>query len=111
VEIAVEDEEIVKRLSGRRVHPESGRIYHTVFNPPAVEGIDDVSGEPLIQRDDDKEETIRKRLQVYHQQTRPLVDFYKGLQRAGNAVKVEQLDGALSVDTVRGELTRLLSAM
>jgi adenylate kinase len=111
VEIAVEDEEIVKRLSGRRVHPESGRIYHTVFNPPAVEGIDDVSGEPLIQRDDDKEETIRKRLQVYHQQTRPLVDFYKALQQAGNAVKVEQLDGALSVDTVRGELSRMLSAM
>jgi len=111
VEIAVEDEEIVKRLSGRRVHPDSGRIYHTIFNPPVRENLDDQTGEPLIQRDDDKEETIRKRLQVYHQQTKPLVDFYKDLQRAGSAVKVEQLNGAVDVEIVRAEITRLLSAM
>jgi len=111
VEIAVEDEEIVKRLSGRRVHPDSGRIYHTIFNPPAREGLDDVTGEALIQRDDDKEATIRKRLQVYHQQTRPLVDFYKNLQRSGSAVKVEQLDGAMDVEKVRAEISRLLVSM
>lgn len=111
VEIAVEDEEIVKRLSGRRVHPDSGRIYHTIFNPPAREGLDDVTGEALIQRDDDKEATIRKRLQVYHQQTRPLVDFYKNLQRSGSSVKVEQLDGAMDVEKVRAEISRLLVSM
>jgi len=70
-----------------------------------------ITGEALIQRDDDKEETIRKRLQVYHQQTKPLVDFYKDLQRAGSAVKVEQLNGAVDVEIVRTEITRLLSAM
>jgi len=66
IEIDVNDEEIIKRLSGRRVHPESGRTYHVLFNTPKVEGIDDISGEPLVQRDDDKEETIKKRLEVYH---------------------------------------------
>ncbi len=76
LEIAVEDEEIIKRMSGRRVHLSSGRTYHVVFNPPKVEGIDDETGEPLIQRDDDSEETVRKRLAVYHDQTKPLVDFY-----------------------------------
>jgi len=111
VEIAVEDEEIVKRLSGRRVHPDSGRIYHTIFNPPEQQNLDDVTGEPLIQRDDDKEETVRKRLQVYHQQTKPLVDFYKNLQSSGNAVKVEQLNGAVDVDIVRAQISSLLTAM
>lgn len=111
IEIAVEDEEIVTRLSGRRVHPDSGRIYHTIFNPPKRENLDDLTGEPLIQRDDDKEETIRKRLQVYHQQTKPLVDFYKALQRNGNGVNVEQLNGAVDVEIVRTEISRLLTAM
>lgn len=76
VEIDVADAEIVKRMSGRRVHPASGRTYHVDFNPPKAHGRDDVTGEPLIQRDDDKEETVRKRLEVYHQQTEPLVDYY-----------------------------------
>lgn len=76
-EIVVEDEEIISRLSGRRVHPGSGRVYHVRFNPPQRPGIDDVSGEALIQRDDDKEATVRKRLQVYHEQTAPLVRFYR----------------------------------
>ncbi|MGZ5050373.1 MAG: adenylate kinase [Methylobacter sp.] len=76
IEIAVDDEEIVKRMAGRRVHLQSGRTYHVEFNPPKVEGVDDVTGEPLIQRDDDKEETVRKRLSVYHEQTKPLVGFY-----------------------------------
>ncbi|MBM3390756.1 MAG: adenylate kinase [Betaproteobacteria bacterium] len=76
LEIDVPDEEIIKRMSGRRVHTASGRTYHVVFNPPKVAGKDDVTGEDLIQRDDDKEETVRKRLSVYHSQTKPLVDFY-----------------------------------
>lgn len=77
LEILVDDEEIVNRIAGRRVHPDSGRTYHVKFNPPKIGDIDDITAEPLIQRDDDKEETVRKRLQVYHQQTKPLVAFYK----------------------------------
>ena len=76
IEISVDDEEIVKRMAGRRVHVQSGRTYHVLFNPPKQEGVDDATGEALIQRDDDKEETVRKRLNVYHEQTKPLVDFY-----------------------------------
>jgi adenylate kinase len=76
VEIQADDEEIVRRMSGRRVHLASGRTYHVVFNPPKTAGKDDVTGEPLIQREDDKEETVRNRLKVYHQQTSPLIDFY-----------------------------------
>jgi adenylate kinase len=93
VEIDVPDEEIIKRMSGRRVHVASGRTYHVVFNPPKVEGKDDVTGEPLIQRDDDREETVRKRLDVYHAQTEPLVEYYSkwaatGDQRAPKYVKI-----------------------
>jgi len=80
VEIDVDDEEIVKRLSGRRVHPGSGRVYHVIFNAPKVEGKDDETGEDLIQRDDDQEDTVRKRLSIYHDQTAPLVSFYKALR-------------------------------
>ncbi|MDP6968548.1 MAG: adenylate kinase [Gammaproteobacteria bacterium] len=80
VEIDVADEEIIKRMSGRRVHSGSGRTYHLVYNPPKVAGKDDVTGDELVQRPDDQEDTVRQRLQVYHQQTAPLVDFYKGLQ-------------------------------
>lgn len=109
VEIEVEDEEIVKRLSGRRVHLDSGRIYHVIFNPPQKSGVDDVTGELLVQREDDKEETIRKRLQVYHAQTRPLVDFYEKLQDTGQAVKVVKLNGLDDVDSVRESISNLLS--
>ena len=77
IEIAVDDEEIVRRMSGRRIHQASGRSYHVVFNPPKVAGKDDVTGEDLIQRDDDREETVRKRLAVYHEQTKPLIDYYE----------------------------------
>lgn len=77
IEIDVPHEVIIDRMSGRRVHPGSGRTYHTEFNPPKKPGVDDITGEPLIQRDDDKEETVRKRLDVYEKQTRPLVSFYK----------------------------------
>ena len=77
IEIAVDDEEIVSRLSGRRVHPGSGRVYHVIHNPPKTEGVDDETGEALVQRDDDQEATVRKRLDVYKQQTQPLVNFYR----------------------------------
>ena len=88
LEIDVPDDEIVKRLGGRRVHLNSGRIYHVEFNPPKVEGKDDETGEDLIQRDDDKEGTVRNRLAVYHEQTEPLVNFYTELSSAGNNVHV-----------------------
>jgi len=85
VEIDVPDEAIVERMSGRRSHPASGRTYHVKFNPPKVAGKDDVTGEDLVQRDDDKEETVLKRLEVYHSQTKPLVDYYVGWAKAGDA--------------------------
>ncbi|RZL92657.1 MAG: adenylate kinase, partial [Variovorax sp.] len=85
LEIDVPFSDIIERMSGRRSHPASGRTYHVKFNPPKVEGIDDVTGEPLIQRDDDKEETVRKRLEVYSQQTRPLVDYYANWAKADPA--------------------------
>ena len=81
IDIDVDDEEIVKRISGRRIHPASGRVYHVLTHPPKVEGIDDETGEPLILRDDDQEEIIRKRLEIYHKQTVPLIDYYKELAK------------------------------
>lgn len=85
IEIDVPDAEIIERLSGRRVHPGSGRVYHVRYNPPKVAGKDDVTGEDLVQRDDDQVETITKRLDIYHNQTKQLVDFYQKLASAGNA--------------------------
>ncbi len=96
LEIDVPDGEIVARMSGRRVHPGSGRVYHVCFNPPKVEGRDDVTGEPLVLRDDDREETVKKRLEVYRVQTRPLVDYYK---RQASA-KVHKISGTGGVDEV-----------
>lgn len=103
IEVDVDDAEIVKRLSGRRVHPGSGRTYHVAFNPPKVEGKDDVTGEPLIQRDDDKEETVQKRLQVYHSQTKPLVDYYSRWAASGEpgAPKYVRISGVGSMDAIR----------
>jgi adenylate kinase len=103
LEIDVPDAEIVERMSGRRVHVASGRTYHVRFNPPRVSGIDDLSGEPLIQRDDDREETVRKRLEVYHAQTRQLVDYY-GRWAASNepgAPRYRRIAGIGPVDTIR----------
>lgn len=100
LEIAVDDEEIVKRMAGRRVHPDSGRVYHVVYNPPKEEGKDDVTGEPLIQRDDDHEDTVRKRLGVYHEQTEPLVGFYKGEAASGAATKCLRVEGVGSVEEI-----------
>ncbi len=109
LEIAVDDEEIVQRLSGRRVHPNSGRVYHVQYNPPKVTGQDDVTGEPLIQRDDDREETVRKRLQVYHTQTKPLVDFYSKVSAATGTPKCSKIEGVGSVDQITGKVLAALS--
>lgn len=103
VEIAVEDEEIVARLSGRRVHPGSGRVYHLQHNPPQQEGLDDVSGEPLVQRDDDQEETVRRRLEVYHAQTSPLIDFYQSME-GDDVPAYHRIEGVGSVDTIREQV-------
>jgi len=105
VEIAVPDDEIVKRLTGRRSHPASGRVYHVVFNPPKVEGVDDITGEPLVHRDDDREETIRNRLATYHAQTEVLTEFYGNLEAKGEAgaPKLIKVDGTRSIDGVRDQ--------
>jgi len=99
IEIQVDDEVIVKRMSGRRVHPGSGKNYHIDFNPPQIEGKDDETGEPLIQREDDKPETVLKRLAVYHDQTKPLSDFYSNQALEIN-LKYITVDGSQSVDDV-----------
>lgn len=101
IEIEVADEEIVRRMSGRRVHPASGRTYHVVFNPPEREGLDDQTGEPLVQRDDDSEQTVRHRLEVYHQQTRPLVDYYSQPGAGGPGQRHVSVNGVGAVDEVR----------
>ena len=109
LEIDVPDDEIVKRLGGRRVHLNSGRIYHVEFNPPKVEGKDDETGEDLIQRDDDKEGTVRNRLAVYHEQTEPLVNFYTELSSAGNNVHVIKVNGVASVEQIKSEIIAALN--
>ena len=103
VEIAVDDNEIIRRMSGRRVHLASGRTYHVVFNPPKVEGKDDETGEDLIQRDDDQEETVRKRLDVYHAQTAPLIGYYSTWATSGedHAPRYIKVNGIGKVDGVR----------
>jgi len=106
VDINVPDAEIIKRMSGRRVHLASGRTYHLVFNPPKEEGKDDVTGELLIQRDDDHEETVRKRLDVYHAQTEPLIDYYKDWENTGESVapKYIRIEGVGKVEEIRGQI-------
>jgi adenylate kinase len=106
VEVAVPDEVIVERMSGRRSHLASGRTYHLKFNPPKVAGKDDATGEPLVQRDDDKEETVRNRLDVYHRQTEPLVDYYRKWSAGGDAKapRYHRVDGTRSVDEVRDSI-------
>jgi len=106
VEIDVPDEEIVKRMSGRRAHLASGRTYHVIYNPPKVEGQDDVTGEPLVQRDDDKEDVVRKRLEVYHAQTEPLVNYYKQWAASGEAGAPKHvfIEGVGKVDQIRDNI-------
>lgn len=110
LEIDVGADEIIRRLSGRRVHPASGRNYHLAFSPPKVSGKDDITGEPLIQRDDDREETIRKRLQVYQQRTRPLVEYYSTWTAQGDprAPRYRKLSGIGTVEEIR---ERILAAL
>ena len=110
VEIAVEDEEIVNRLAGRRVHPSSGRVYHVDYNPPKEDGKDDVTGEGLIQRDDDRESTVRNRLSVYHEQTEPLVNYYRqwAEQDPASAPAYHRIEGVGSVEDIRAQVVRAL---
>ena len=109
LEIAVDDEEIVGRLSGRRVHPASGRVYHTEHNPPKVPGVDDLTGEELIQRKDDLEETIRHRLSLYHSQTKPLVAFYQNLEAAQGTPKCSRVERVGTVEEITAKVMAALS--
>jgi adenylate kinase len=112
VEIDVPDANIVDRMAGRRVHVASGRTFHIKYNPPKVEGIDDETGEPLVQRDDDKEEVVLKRLGVYHEQTEVLVSFYGKMAASGDASapKYIKIDGTQAVDAVREQTLKALGA-
>jgi adenylate kinase len=113
VDIDVPDAEIIKRMSGRRVHLASGRTYHIVFNPPKEEGKDDETGEPLIQRDDDHEDTVRKRLDVYHSQTEPLIDYYKNWEKTGvsSAPKYIRIEGVGRVEEIRDQIYAALDGL
>ncbi len=111
VEIAVDDDEIIRRMSGRRVHLASGRTYHIAFNPPKVAGKDDLTGEDLIQRDDDQEAVVKKRLSVYHEQTEPLIAYFRAWQEAGgeSAPKCIRIDGFGDVERVRADIIAALA--
>lgn len=111
VEIAVSDDEIINRMSGRRVHLASGRTYHVIFNPPKNQGKDDITGEPLIQRDDDKEQTVRKRLQVYHSQTAPLIGYYSDWSQNSDpaAPRYVRVDGIGTVEEIRDKIFNALT--
>ena len=113
VDVDVPDGEIVKRMSGRRVHLASGRTYHVVFNPPKVAGKDDVTGEALIQRDDDKEETVKKRLDVYHSQTEPLISYYKKWEatKEARAPKYIHIPGIGKVEEIRDKIFAALDRL
>jgi adenylate kinase len=112
VEINVDDEEIVSRLSGRRVHEASGRIYHVKYNPPEEDGKDNATGEPLVQREDDEEDTVRKRLDVYHSQTAPLVEYYGSLAASGDATapKYIKVNGVGAMSEIKDQIVSGLSA-
>lgn len=113
VDIDVPDEEIIKRMGGRRVHLASGRTYHLIYNPPKEEGRDDETGEPLIQRDDDKEETVRKRLDVYHGQTEPLIEYYKQWMAGGDAAapRYIYIEGVGKVDEIKDSIVSALEKL
>jgi len=113
VDIDVPDDEIIKRMSGRRVHLASGRTYHIVFNPPKEEGKDDETGEPLIQRDDDQEETVKQRLDVYHAQTEPLIDYYKKWEAGGEAAAPQyiHIPGVGKVEEITSSIFTALDAL
>ncbi len=110
IDIKVDDEEIIQRMSGRRVHLASGRTYHVLFNPPVKEGADDVTGEPLVQREDDSEETVRKRLDIYHKETAPLIEYYRkwGQNCDPNAPRFSSIKGTGSVDEIKDKVLSVL---
>ena len=110
VEIDVDDEEIIKRMSGRRAHLASGRTYHVIYNPPKVEGKDDETGEDLVQRDDDQEETVRERLRIYHEQTKPLIKYYSSWADSseGNAPQYVRVEGIGQVEEIRDSIFKAL---
>lgn len=110
VEIAVPDTEIVNRMSGRRAHLASGRTYHVIYNPPKVEGKDDATGEDLVQRDDDKPEVVLGRLEVYHKQTAPLIDYYQAVAAKDSSVKYLKVDGTQKIDQVEAAILEGLKA-
>lgn len=112
IEISVPDEEIIKRMSGRRVHLASGRTYHILYNPPQQADKDDLTGEPLIQRDDDSEETVRKRLEVYHEETEPLIHYYSQWSQAEpkDAPKYVEIHGVGSVEDIQNSITEALGS-
>lgn len=112
IEIKVDDSEIVKRISGRRIHQPSGRVYHIFNHPPKVAGIDDITGETLIQREDDKEETVRKRLEIYHNQTAPLINYYKAWAKEGSkgAPQFHSVVGTGQVDEIFDDIISILDA-
>lgn len=109
VEIFVDDDEIVRRMSGRRIHPGSGRSYHIEFNPPKVDGKDDETGEDLIQRDDDVESTVRERLRVYHEQTKPLVGYYQIAASVNDGLKFQRVDGVGDVNVIKDRILQSLT--
>ena len=108
IEIDVPDEEIVKRMSGRRAHLASGRTYHIIYNPPKVEGKDNETGEDLVQRDDDKEEVVKDRLKVYHDQTEPLIDYYKAQSEKNPSIKYIKVDGTKDIKEVEENIVSQL---
>ncbi len=108
VDIEVDDEEIVRRMSGRRVHPGSGRTYHVAFNPPKISGKDDITGEDLVQRDDDSEQTVRNRLAIYHDQTKPLVDWYSEAAAGDESMKYDRIQGVGTVEEIRDRIFKAL---
>ena len=108
IEMMVDDDEIIQRMSGRRVHTASGRTYHIKYNPPKQENIDDETGEPLIQRPDDNEETVRKRLAIYHDQTSPSVDFYKKSSLVQNGNKYIEVNGVGDISTIQEQIKKAL---
>ncbi|WP_045860491.1 adenylate kinase [Teredinibacter purpureus] len=111
LEIYVRDEEIVARLSGRRVHEASGRVYHVIHNPPSKDGLDNETGEPLVQREDDREETVRNRLSIYHEQTEPLVAYYQDQEKNNTDVNVRfnRVDGVGSLEEIKSNVLAVLS--
>ena len=111
IEISVDDSEIIKRLSGRRAHLASGRAYHVEYNPPKQQDIDDVTGEALVQRDDDKEETVKKRLAIYHEQTEPLIDYYQQFSSDGalNSPSYTKIKGIGSVEEIRDAILNAIT--